>query len=205
MNIQPNGRKRGRPERHDLAEYRGLFPEWSPRTVARFAVALRRLKAMGYDEEKTAGVLRLAFRRNGSMNVAWLDEITESLATMFIARLPHAGHCVRTQRTPVRTQGGHSCTKVVQPTEILNKTGADTFAMCVRGHGPDTPVSAVRVDDPKQLPVNQLQHADTVSGRGGHGPGQTHPPYVVGGVLSGVPADSRGMSHRDSHQCGRTS
>jgi hypothetical protein len=85
LNSLPNGTKRGRPEDPALALYRQLFPEWSPRTIARYAGAMRRLDVMGYSDEQSVDVLRLVTGGNGTINVARLDRLTENRSALALA------------------------------------------------------------------------------------------------------------------------
>jgi hypothetical protein len=83
--FAPIGRKLGRPPNHDLSLYRSLFPEWSARTIARYATAMRRLDAIGYGLDQQRDVLLRVTRRNGTVNVRKLDAMTESIAAFALA------------------------------------------------------------------------------------------------------------------------
>jgi hypothetical protein len=74
--FQPNGRK-GRPRDPQLAFYRNLFPDWSERTIARYARASKRLRLMNVSYDETCEAIRLACRDNGTIDVARFDRITE--------------------------------------------------------------------------------------------------------------------------------
>jgi hypothetical protein len=67
--------------------YRGVFPEWSPRTLARYVAALRRMYDTGKREE-TLAVLKRATRKNGTINVSRFAEMTEAIAAMWVVE-----HC----------------------------------------------------------------------------------------------------------------
>jgi len=83
----PNGSDRGRPSTTDLATYRAVFPEWSERTIARYAVALRRMEVLRrFGLDRTEEVIRRATRANGSLNVAALCAMSEDIAAMWLAR-----------------------------------------------------------------------------------------------------------------------
>lgn len=83
--FAPIGRKLGRPSSPDLSLYRSLFPEWSARTIDRYATAMHRLDAIGYGLDQQRAVLRRATRGNGTINVLKLDAMTESIAAFSLA------------------------------------------------------------------------------------------------------------------------
>jgi hypothetical protein len=72
-----------------LSLYRSLFPEWSARTIARYATAMRRLGAIGYSLEQQRDVLLRATRRNGTINLQKLDALTEGIAAFALAVREH--------------------------------------------------------------------------------------------------------------------
>lgn len=82
----PIGRKPGRPVDPYLAIYRALFPEWSARTVARYALCMRRLRCMGIAGDEWAAVCAKATRPNGSINVLALNALTHDKAAMWTGR-----------------------------------------------------------------------------------------------------------------------
>src|SRR5262245_28818646 len=67
-NIAPIGakRRRGRPRSLQLELYRQMFPEWSPRSITRFAEVSTIMNAIGEDP---MDALRHAKRPNGSVSV----------------------------------------------------------------------------------------------------------------------------------------
>jgi hypothetical protein len=63
-------RKRGRPTPEDLALYRRFMGSClSPRSLARYAKAMRILKIIGESEEHTLNVIELSTRETGKLNV----------------------------------------------------------------------------------------------------------------------------------------
>ena len=62
----------GRPLDYELELYRALFREWSPRQIARYALAMRTLRFAGDDPLEA---IRVATRPNGSLNVSKLDRL----------------------------------------------------------------------------------------------------------------------------------
>ena len=71
IDAKPLGRS-GRPADVELALYRSLFPEWSARTVTRYAMAQRMLREVGVDR---LVAIESATRPNGSLNVARLERV----------------------------------------------------------------------------------------------------------------------------------
>jgi hypothetical protein len=59
-------RKPGRKRDPVLMAYRGILGDWSPRTLGRYALAMRLLP----DEEARLAVIQRATRSNGSLNVS---------------------------------------------------------------------------------------------------------------------------------------
>jgi hypothetical protein len=64
--------------------YRQIFPEWSPRTIARYARAMRGLDLMGYSPEQRSEVLRSARRPNDTISVLKLDRVIEYRIGMWL-------------------------------------------------------------------------------------------------------------------------
>lgn len=80
-------RKRGRKPAEDLATIRRLLPEYSPRTQARYARALRlgRFVSEEFGVDLIEKVIREASRPNGSMNVNRVVNTLEVAAAVLIA------------------------------------------------------------------------------------------------------------------------
>ena len=78
----------GRAKDEARAIVLALFPDWSPRTQARYWIAfcrLRQLGAMqGRGDELLQQVLKACARRNGSLSVSKFERISTSLAAQFI-------------------------------------------------------------------------------------------------------------------------
>lgn len=79
LSYTPNGRKRGRPEDPVLTQLRGLFPEKSPRTIARYARALRLLTVAGVSEDVRRNLVETYSRPGGSFNVSGFEQHAEFL------------------------------------------------------------------------------------------------------------------------------
>ena len=79
LNFTPNGRKRGRPQHPALIQLRQLWPEKSPRTVARYARALRMLAEAGVSEQVTRNLVETYTRDGGSFNVSGFERHAEFL------------------------------------------------------------------------------------------------------------------------------
>jgi hypothetical protein len=62
-------RKRGRPRDPVLDVYRSLFPEWSPRTLARYKRAMDTMRGLGATEDQTRQFTETHSRPNGTLNV----------------------------------------------------------------------------------------------------------------------------------------
>jgi hypothetical protein len=84
MTNPPIGRKRGRPKDPLLAQFRSLFPEWSERSLARFADGERRMTAMGYTVEQKCDVIKRVRRPRGGINVSKFDELTARLHIIWL-------------------------------------------------------------------------------------------------------------------------
>ena len=73
------------------SEARNLMREWSPRTFARFTLAMRMLEDAGIGVEEKQRAIKAASRPNGSMNVAKLLRIAETRLAMRTASDQMAG------------------------------------------------------------------------------------------------------------------
>ena len=87
----PSVKRKGGPQRDAArAAAVALFPDWSPRTQARYWKAMRQLQRVdslqSTNHFETA--LKASTRPNGSINVSELERRAESLAALFIVRLP---------------------------------------------------------------------------------------------------------------------
>jgi hypothetical protein len=86
-------RRSGRPHDEMLAVGRNLFPDWSPRTIARWARAMRLLRSG--DDDVPAAIERVT-RPNGTMNVSeferdaefWVYALFNNDATSSLEGLP---------------------------------------------------------------------------------------------------------------------
>jgi hypothetical protein len=78
----PIGRKPGRPRDQILDAYRQLFPEWSERTLARYAKARRYLVVAGFTIDEQREFTKRATRPNGTVAVQRFEEIAETVALM---------------------------------------------------------------------------------------------------------------------------
>src|SRR5262245_32317810 len=84
-NIVPIGRKRGRPRSENLNLYRSLFKDiWSPRTIARYARAMRLYEFAGFDTDQILDCVKRATRANGTFNIARLAAHAEVVAAFHL-------------------------------------------------------------------------------------------------------------------------
>jgi hypothetical protein len=86
-------RKPGRAPNSTKAVLLSLFPEWSPRTHERYWIAFKRLQLLGQmqgtegtDDSPHAKAHKACARVNGSLNIAKLSQMAESMCAMYLAR-----------------------------------------------------------------------------------------------------------------------
>ena len=81
----------GRAKNETRAAVLALFPEWSPRTQARYWKAFCRLQTLGEMQGTGDEPLQLANkasrRPNGSFSVSKFDEISLSMCAMYLSKL----------------------------------------------------------------------------------------------------------------------
>jgi hypothetical protein len=86
VGFVPDGRKPGRPPSEQLRSLRKLFPEFSERTIARYARALRLLAFADVSGDVERRLFERCKRANGnSLNVAAFERGAEDLAAVRIA------------------------------------------------------------------------------------------------------------------------
>jgi hypothetical protein len=69
-----------------LTLYRLIFPEWSERTIARYAASKHRLDVIGKSPDEQVAMIKTCSRPNGTIDVARLAEWTEALAAFWIVK-----------------------------------------------------------------------------------------------------------------------
>jgi hypothetical protein len=79
-------RRAGRPRDEMLSHWRKLFPEWSPRTLARWVRARKLLRAFASDEQVDAIIKRASRPNSKTLNVSEVGEVADSIAAMVLAR-----------------------------------------------------------------------------------------------------------------------
>jgi hypothetical protein len=84
--MQDATKKAPSPEMLDI--YRELFPNWSPRAVARFFSAMQILDEIGYQRDDVLELLREATRADRTISISLVEELANAAKRKFVQRRP---------------------------------------------------------------------------------------------------------------------